>query len=184
MRGKSRGSVRESGDSVQRLEGCLGARACTFGELGARGQACASMHGRGRGSGAREVLGWRVTARGARSWRARARGGIRGWTLERAGACGYGCTPFNEDEDECEPSILNVEEPKALMSIDEGLSFVFKLLGIFMQECKLAFCIEEEEEASRAKGDSSWASRRSHDRRGKTEKKLGSRLVAYSKFVV
>ncbi|PKI33298.1 hypothetical protein CRG98_046312 [Punica granatum] len=37
IRGKSRGSVRESGDSVERLEECSGARACTFGELGARG---------------------------------------------------------------------------------------------------------------------------------------------------
>ncbi|OWM70535.1 hypothetical protein CDL15_Pgr021950 [Punica granatum] len=63
----------------------------------------------------------------------------------------------NEDEDECEPSILHVEEAKALMSIDEGLSVVFKLLDIFKQECKLASCIEEEE-ASRIKGDSSWAS--------------------------
>jgi hypothetical protein len=41
------------------------------------------------------------------------------------------------------------------MSIDGGLSVVFKLLDIFKQECKLASCIEEEEEASRVKGDSS-----------------------------
>ncbi|PKI77262.1 hypothetical protein CRG98_002331 [Punica granatum] len=37
MRGKSRGSVRESGDSVERLEECSSTRACTFGELGAQG---------------------------------------------------------------------------------------------------------------------------------------------------
>ncbi|PKI74291.1 hypothetical protein CRG98_005316 [Punica granatum] len=37
IRGKSHGSVRESGDSVECLEECSGARACTFGELGARG---------------------------------------------------------------------------------------------------------------------------------------------------
>ncbi|OWM88484.1 hypothetical protein CDL15_Pgr023985 [Punica granatum] len=71
------------------------------------------------------------------------------------------------------------------MSIDEELSVVFNLSKIFwLREGKLASCIEEEEEASRAKGDSSWAARVSHDRRGETRKKLGSRLVAYSKFVV
>jgi hypothetical protein len=57
-------------------------------------------------------------------------------------------------------------------------------LDIFKQECKLASCIEEEEEASRVKGDSSWIARGSHDRRGETGKKLGSRLIAHSKFVV
>ncbi|PKI72253.1 hypothetical protein CRG98_007327 [Punica granatum] len=36
IQGKSQGSVRELGDSVERLEECSGARACTFGELGAR----------------------------------------------------------------------------------------------------------------------------------------------------
>ncbi|OWM80132.1 hypothetical protein CDL15_Pgr027123 [Punica granatum] len=70
------------------------------------------------------------------------------------------------------------------MCIDGGLSVVFKLLDIFKQECKLASCIEEEEEASRVKGDSSWASRRSHDRRGETGKKLGSRLIAHSRLGV
>ncbi|PKI73199.1 hypothetical protein CRG98_006397 [Punica granatum] len=37
IRGKSCGSVRESGDSVEHLEEYSGARASTFGELGARG---------------------------------------------------------------------------------------------------------------------------------------------------
>ncbi|PKI60027.1 hypothetical protein CRG98_019577 [Punica granatum] len=34
---KSWDNVRESGDSVERLEECSGARVCTFEELGARG---------------------------------------------------------------------------------------------------------------------------------------------------
>ncbi|OWM72506.1 hypothetical protein CDL15_Pgr013861 [Punica granatum] len=71
------------------------------------------------------------------------------------------------------------------MSIDEKLSVVFNLSKIFwLREGKLASCIEEEEEASRAKGDSSWVALGSHDRRGETGKKLGSRLIAHSKFVV
>ncbi|OWM84254.1 hypothetical protein CDL15_Pgr011639 [Punica granatum] len=72
-----------------------------------------------------------------------------------------------------------------LMSIDEKLSVVFNLSKIFwLREGKLASCFEEEEEASRAKGDSSWLARGSHDRRGETGKRLGSRLIAHSKLVV
>ncbi|PKI72259.1 hypothetical protein CRG98_007333 [Punica granatum] len=48
IRGKSRGSVRESGDSVERLEECSGARACTFGELGARACSWSAREARGR----------------------------------------------------------------------------------------------------------------------------------------
>ncbi|PKI60736.1 hypothetical protein CRG98_018856 [Punica granatum] len=54
----------------------------------------------------------------------------------------------------------------------------------WLREGKLASCIEEEEEASRAKGDSSWAARGSHNRRGETGKKLGYRLIAHSRLVV
>ncbi|PKI51267.1 hypothetical protein CRG98_028331 [Punica granatum] len=64
MRGKSRGSVRESGDSVDRLEGCLGARACMFGELGARGRA--GRHARHMG-GALERASVRAGVSGARA---------------------------------------------------------------------------------------------------------------------
>ncbi|PKI58486.1 hypothetical protein CRG98_021122 [Punica granatum] len=89
------------------------------------------------------------------------------------------------DEDECGPSVLDEDDPRALMSIDEELSVVFNLSKIFwLREGKLASCIEEEEEASRAKGDSSWTARGSHDRRGEIGKKLGSRLIAHSKLVV
>ncbi|OWM72606.1 hypothetical protein CDL15_Pgr013074 [Punica granatum] len=71
------------------------------------------------------------------------------------------------------------------MSIDDKLNVVFNLFKIFqIREGKLASCLEEEEEASRAKGDSSWVARGSHDRRGETGKRLGSRLIAHSKFVV
>ncbi|PKI59713.1 hypothetical protein CRG98_019889 [Punica granatum] len=85
MQGKSRGSVRESGDLVEHLEGCSGARACTFGELGARGW---RAQARGRGSGEREVRRWRARAHGSTQVGARARcagwrAGARG-TLERA----------------------------------------------------------------------------------------------------
>ncbi|PKI48950.1 hypothetical protein CRG98_030648 [Punica granatum] len=172
MRGKSRGSVRESGDSVERLEGCSNAKDARSGvhERRARGQACTSIR----------VEHWSTWAcalgRLARDVRVDGR-----LARERAAAPNFGLP--NEDEDECEPSIFHVEEAKALMSIDEGLSVVFKLLDIFKQECKLASCIEEEE-ASRIKGDSSWASRLSHDRKGETGKKLGSQLIAHSSLGV
>ncbi|PKI26198.1 hypothetical protein CRG98_049113, partial [Punica granatum] len=83
IRGKSWGSVRESGDSVERLEDCSGARACTFGELGARGVRLECTGGaRGQGQ-ARGRAGVRDYARGAcaagRAGRARARGLARGW---------------------------------------------------------------------------------------------------------
>ncbi|PKI78877.1 hypothetical protein CRG98_000738 [Punica granatum] len=39
--------------------------------------------------------------------------------------------PLNEDEDECEPNILHVEEPRALMSIDEGLECCLQTPWIF-----------------------------------------------------
>ncbi|PKI59959.1 hypothetical protein CRG98_019653 [Punica granatum] len=58
IRGKSRGSVRESGDSVERLEECSGARACTFGELSARGLRLECMGGVRRGA----RVGMRVCA--------------------------------------------------------------------------------------------------------------------------
>ncbi|OWM87921.1 hypothetical protein CDL15_Pgr000338 [Punica granatum] len=83
MRGKSRGSVRESGDSVERLKGCSGARACTFGELGERGR---SGRDAGHTGGALEPASVRAGAFGRRAcaragvWRAgtRARGCERG----------------------------------------------------------------------------------------------------------
>ncbi|PKI56806.1 hypothetical protein CRG98_022764 [Punica granatum] len=102
--------------------------------------------------------------------------------LEGRGRISY---PGLQDEDECGPSVLDEDDPRALMSTDEELSVVFNLSKIFwLREGKLASCIEEEEEASRAKGDSSWAGRGSHDRRGETGKKLGSRLIAHSKLVI
>ncbi|PKI63918.1 hypothetical protein CRG98_015699 [Punica granatum] len=62
---KSRGSVRESGDSVECLEECSGARQCTFGELGARTCGWSAQETRGaRGAcasaraGARLAHGW------------------------------------------------------------------------------------------------------------------------------
>ncbi|OWM64020.1 hypothetical protein CDL15_Pgr006390 [Punica granatum] len=64
MRGKSRGNVRESGDSVERLEGCSGARACTFGELGALGHAGRNS---GHTGGALERASVRAGASGARA---------------------------------------------------------------------------------------------------------------------
>ncbi|PKI78188.1 hypothetical protein CRG98_001423 [Punica granatum] len=70
IRGKSRGSVRDSGDSVERLEECSGARACTFGELGARGVRLECTVGGREASGARGVCA------GARL-DARARGSVR-----------------------------------------------------------------------------------------------------------
>ncbi|PKI48301.1 hypothetical protein CRG98_031310 [Punica granatum] len=67
IRGKSRESVRESGDSVERLEECSGARACTFGKLGARGvrlectgdaqEASGARAGAREASGARQASG-------------------------------------------------------------------------------------------------------------------------------
>ncbi|PKI50111.1 hypothetical protein CRG98_029507 [Punica granatum] len=60
---QNRGSVRESGDSVERLEECSGARACTFGELGARGVRLECT------VSAREASGMRLDAR--------ARGSVR-----------------------------------------------------------------------------------------------------------
>ncbi|PKI67473.1 hypothetical protein CRG98_012057 [Punica granatum] len=53
IRGKSWGSVRESGDSVERLKECSVARACTFGELGARGVRLECTGGAWEASGAR-----------------------------------------------------------------------------------------------------------------------------------
>ncbi|PKI67610.1 hypothetical protein CRG98_011990 [Punica granatum] len=89
IQGKSRGSVRESGDSVERLEECSGARACTFGELGARGvrlgrtRRAAGVYGRHAGgvrrAGRVRKRAGRATgeqrACGARSGRARVRSG-------------------------------------------------------------------------------------------------------------
>ncbi|PKI70940.1 hypothetical protein CRG98_008673 [Punica granatum] len=73
IRGKSRGSVRDSGDSVELLEECSGARACTFGELGARGVRLECTGG----------------ARGAqRAVRAGARGA---WLCARARCCARVC---------------------------------------------------------------------------------------------
>ncbi|PKI74142.1 hypothetical protein CRG98_005471 [Punica granatum] len=50
IRGKSRGSVRESGDSVERLEGCSGTKDARSGvhEHRARGQACGGVRRRAR----------------------------------------------------------------------------------------------------------------------------------------
>ncbi|OWM66612.1 hypothetical protein CDL15_Pgr005049 [Punica granatum] len=60
------------------------------------------------------------------------------------------------------------------MSIDEKLSVVFNLSKIFwLREGKLASCFEEEEEASRAKGDSSWAARGFYDEEEKPGKSSG-----------
>ncbi|PKI31457.1 hypothetical protein CRG98_048152, partial [Punica granatum] len=81
IRGKSRGSVRESGDSVERLEGMLGCKECTFGELGARGVRLECTGG---------TRGARAGARGVRA--AGARGSGRARALGRARLCGYGCT--------------------------------------------------------------------------------------------
>ncbi|PKI53553.1 hypothetical protein CRG98_026054 [Punica granatum] len=74
IRGKSRGSVRESGDSVERLEECLGARACTFGELGARGVRLECTVGALEASGARGAC---AGARLCERLDARARGSVR-----------------------------------------------------------------------------------------------------------
>ncbi|PKI73667.1 hypothetical protein CRG98_005908 [Punica granatum] len=72
IRGKSRGSVRESGDSVERLEECSGTRACTFGELSARGM---RLECTGGARGVRACAGSKcLRARGC------------------ASLCGYGCT--------------------------------------------------------------------------------------------
>ncbi|PKI18410.1 hypothetical protein CRG98_049316 [Punica granatum] len=80
MRGKSRGSVRDSGDSVEHLEECSGARACTFRELGARAvrlectggtrDALACEHARARWcAGVRGRAGWCAAgARLAHGW--------------------------------------------------------------------------------------------------------------------
>ncbi|PKI64238.1 hypothetical protein CRG98_015348 [Punica granatum] len=74
MRGMSRGSVRESSDSVERLEGCLGARAYTFGELGAQGRP--GRHA-GHTGGALKLASVRAGASSARAC---------------CCACGDGCT--------------------------------------------------------------------------------------------
>ncbi|PKI74126.1 hypothetical protein CRG98_005481 [Punica granatum] len=64
IREKNRGSVRESGDSVERLEECSGARTCTFGELGARGVRLECTVGAREASGARGACtGARLDAR-------------------------------------------------------------------------------------------------------------------------
>ncbi|PKI39324.1 hypothetical protein CRG98_040286, partial [Punica granatum] len=75
IRGKSRGSVRESGDSVERLEECSGARQCTFEELGARAcgwSAQEARWARGQARGTRGRAGRVACARGVR-------GLARGW---------------------------------------------------------------------------------------------------------
>ncbi|PKI75853.1 hypothetical protein CRG98_003768 [Punica granatum] len=59
---------------------------------------------------------------------ARARMGAR---ESATGRCARGRAGLCSDEDECELSILHMEKPRALMSINEGLSVVFKLLGYF-----------------------------------------------------
>ncbi|PKI36907.1 hypothetical protein CRG98_042702 [Punica granatum] len=75
IRGKSRGSVRESGDSVERLEGCSGAKDARSGKDGRMGgrQARGQAHGR-------------AAVRGA------VRGALRAAVRKRTGSCGYGCT--------------------------------------------------------------------------------------------
>ncbi|PKI49445.1 hypothetical protein CRG98_030177 [Punica granatum] len=92
---ESRGSARELGDSVERLEECSGARACTFGEQGAR---CVWLECTG-GARARGARSWRAGARGAPDF---ASGWMRGCARGRAArracarldarACGYECT--------------------------------------------------------------------------------------------
>ncbi|PKI59461.1 hypothetical protein CRG98_020151 [Punica granatum] len=69
-------------------------------------------------------------------------------------------------------------------AVSAGVRLRVRRRIFWLREGKLSSCIEEEEEASRAKGDSSWVARGSHDRRGETGKKLGSRLIAHSKLVV
>ncbi|PKI74289.1 hypothetical protein CRG98_005314 [Punica granatum] len=68
IRGKSRGSVRESGDSVERLEGCSGAKDARSGKDWRTG----GRQARGQALG-------RATRRVGR--RGCARGWTRGWTL-------------------------------------------------------------------------------------------------------
>ncbi|PKI60626.1 hypothetical protein CRG98_018976 [Punica granatum] len=83
IRGKSRGSVRESGDSVERLEECSGATACTFGKLGERGVRLDCTGGVREASGARGTQLACAGARGARLY-AGTRLGVRLDVRERA----------------------------------------------------------------------------------------------------
>ncbi|PKI49251.1 hypothetical protein CRG98_030360 [Punica granatum] len=73
IRGKSRGSVRESGDSVERLEGCSGAKDARSGKDGRGARYARACTGTAGGQERGKVLGR------AAGGRARRRGAMRGY---------------------------------------------------------------------------------------------------------
>ncbi|PKI64262.1 hypothetical protein CRG98_015347 [Punica granatum] len=105
IRGKSRGSVRESGDSVERLEGCSGAKDARSGKDGRAGGALEYSSVRVGASGAQECVRtsvWRAGVRvDGRLARGRAHGRVSGTRLcaRRRVYCSPESTSFTRNEE-------------------------------------------------------------------------------------